>query len=285
MPCGSASPPSANMSEATDPTPKGFENLVAALEAAKRPFFCTGSIPLDVKRSIAILAAEESEGKPSIFHAVYFPLKNEGDVKPLLKASHQASFGRGDKEVLDPSYRSALVLHKDKFSIYPPDSLDPHGLGIITSISKTLLPSSLLVRKGVAPKDSGEEQDDASESSEMEDYTDGRTIGIRKKADEEKEAGIIACLDKLNAYTQGGFFKEHVDTPRSPDMFGTLLINLPAKHEGGQLVVRAPIGVNSGVGVGRDEYTTNWGDGQNLEWIAFFSDCEHEVLPVTSGNR
>ena len=68
-------------------------------------------------------------------------------------------------------------------------------------------------------------------------------------------------------------------------MFGTLLINLPAKHEGGQLVVRAPMGVDSGARMERDEYTTNWGDDNNFEWIAFFSDCEHEVLPVISGNR
>ena len=92
---------------------------------------------------------------------VYFPLKDEGDIQPLLKASRQASFGRGDREVLDPSYGSALVLHRERFSVYPHDSLDPHGLGIVTSIAKALLPSSLLVRKGVAQKDSGEEGDNA----------------------------------------------------------------------------------------------------------------------------
>ena len=84
---------------------------------------------------------------------------------------------------------------------------------------------------------------------------------------------------------RGDFFKAHVETTRSPDMFGTLLINLPVRHEGGQLVVRAPTGENRSAGIERDEYTTNWGHGTNLEWIAFFSDCEHEVLPVTSGNR
>ena len=141
------------------------------------------------------------------------------------------------------------------------------------------------MRKGVAQKDSGEEGDNASVSSEMEEeyrdiISDGRTTGIHRTAGEEKEAGIIVCLDKLNVYAPGDFFKEHVDTPRSTDMFGTLLINLPTKHEGGQLIVRAPIGVNSGAGMERDEHTTNWGDGQNLEWIANMKSFR---LPVATG--
>jgi len=27
------------------------------------------------------------------------------------------------------------------------------------------------------------------------------------------------------------------------------------------------------------------GDCQQIQWAAFYSDCEHEVLPVTSGHR
>ncbi|KAF8341302.1 uncharacterized protein EI90DRAFT_3033424, partial [Cantharellus anzutake] len=107
-------------------------------------------------------------------------------------------------------------------------------------------------------------------------------------SDEDEDAGgarIIAQLDKLNVYSEGDFFKGHVDTARSSDMFGTLLINLPVKHEGGQLVIKAPMAKSSDTDPKRDEYTTKWGSGTDLEWVAFFSDCEHEVLPVTSGNR
>lgn len=36
----------------------------------------------------------------------------------------------------------------------------------------------------------------------------------------------------------GSFFKAHVDTPRSDTMFGSLVIVLPTRHEGGSLVFR-----------------------------------------------
>ncbi|KAF8328332.1 uncharacterized protein EI90DRAFT_3064848 [Cantharellus anzutake] len=101
---------------------------------------------------------------------------------------------------------------------------------------------------------------------------------ISSVSDEDEDAGgarIIAQLDKLNVYSEGDFFKGHDDTARSSDMFGTLLINFPVKHEG----------VSFSDTEKRDEYTTKWGSGTHLEWVAFFSDCEHEVLPVTSGNR
>jgi hypothetical protein len=44
----------------------------------------------------------------------------------------------------------------------------------------------------------------------------------------------------MNVYGVGDFFKGHVDTPRSNQMLGTSLVNLPVAHEGGQLVVHAP---------------------------------------------
>ncbi|KAF8341303.1 uncharacterized protein EI90DRAFT_1717907 [Cantharellus anzutake] len=61
--------------------------------------------------------------------------------------------------------------------------------------------------------------------------------------------------------------------------------NLPVRHEGGQLVVRAPVAESSNTSLDRKEYTTQWGSGANFEWIAFFSDCEPEVLLVTSSHR
>ncbi len=273
------------MPKKTNPTIlKEFEKLIVALEAAKQPFFCTGTLPLDADKPIAVLIAEASQGKPSKFNTVYFPLENESEIQPLLDASRQASFGRGNCEVLDPSYHRALVLHKEEFIMYPSGCLKPHGLGILSSIAKTLLPSSLMSpAKEKTPKGgAGEEEDDDGE--EDEDYSEEEEDDSKEK-DDDRETRIIAHLDKLNVYTEGDFFKAHVDTPRSPDMFGTLLINLPVKHEGGQLVVRAPISGNGSAHTKRDEYTTAWGDDSNLEWIAFFSDCEHEVLPVTSGNR
>ena len=64
-------------------------------------------------------------------------------------------------------------------------------------------------------------------------------------------------------------------------MFGSLVVVLPTTHEGGQLVLRQ----------GQKEWTLDFTDKfatatqPSACFIAFFSDIEHEVLPVTSGYR
>ena len=71
-------------------------------------------------------------------------------------------------------------------------------------------------------------------------------------------------------------FKPHLDTPRSDLHFGSLVVCLPAAHEGGHLSVR------------HQGHTTtfNWSkDITNVQWAAFYGDCEHEVSQVTSGHR
>lgn len=71
-------------------------------------------------------------------------------------------------------------------------------------------------------------------------------------------------------------FKPHLDTPRSNLHFGSLVVCLPAAHEGGQLVVR-----HHG-----HSTTFDWSkDSTNLQWAAFYGDCEHEVSHVRSGYR
>lgn len=71
-------------------------------------------------------------------------------------------------------------------------------------------------------------------------------------------------------------FKPHRDTPRSDLHFGSLVVCLPSAHEGGQLIVR-----HQG-----HSTTFDWSsDSSNLQWAAFYGDCEHEVSQVTSGHR
>ncbi len=62
-------------------------------------------------------------------------------------------------------------------------------------------------------------------------------------------------------------------------MFGTLVIMLPTSTSftGGQLVVRHTQGLQQCFGP--QEL------GRGLSWVAFYADCEHEVLPVTEGYR
>ncbi len=70
-----------------------------------------------------------------------------------------------------------------------------------------------------------------------------------------------------------------MDTPRSEQQFGSLVVCLPCKHSGGALVVR-----HAGQSVTYDWSVTDE-EAPTIHWAAFYSDCEHEVLEVTAGHR
>ena len=92
---------------------------------------------------------------------------------------------------------------------------------------------------------------------------------------------VRAELYKLNIYSgPGGHFKSHVDTPRSSEMFGSLVVCLPTQFTGGELVTR-----HKGQEIRFDWSSTPQSPKKKVSWAAFFSDVEHEVLPVTDGHR
>ena len=83
----------------------------------------------------------------------------------------------------------------------------------------------------------------------------------------------------------GSFFKSHVDTPKSGKMFGSLVVALPTKHEGGTSPLRHH--GREWVFNSADLVSPHW---QNTEspraaFVAFFGDIEHEVTEVKSGYR
>jgi predicted 2-oxoglutarate/Fe(II)-dependent dioxygenase YbiX len=85
---------------------------------------------------------------------------------------------------------------------------------------------------------------------------------------------------RVNIYGKGDFFKPHVDTPVDlANMIGSLVVCLPSKHSGGQLVVKS----------GNNETVFDFGEKSGntnvVQWAAFFSDCVHEVKQVTDGYR
>ncbi|KZT69557.1 hypothetical protein DAEQUDRAFT_765397 [Daedalea quercina L-15889] len=97
----------------------------------------------------------------------------------------------------------------------------------------------------------------------------------------KKKAPICAELYKLNVYGEGSFFKPHLDTPRGKTMFGSLVITFPTKHEGGVLTFRhegKEWSVDSGKLCAEKEELS-------AVYAAFYSDVEHEVLPVRKGYR
>lgn len=92
---------------------------------------------------------------------------------------------------------------------------------------------------------------------------------------------IVLFLTWLIQIYEGpsGHFRAHVDTPQSATQFGSLVVCLPLDHEGGQLEVR-----HHGKTTTFD-WSTSDQDNPSIQWAAFYSDCEHEVLRVKSGNR
>ncbi len=90
-------------------------------------------------------------------------------------------------------------------------------------------------------------------------------------------AGVEAELYKLLVYDEGSFFLEHRDTEKSPGMFGTLIVALPSLHKGGELVLRHR--------EREARLDLRCTDVSGLAWAAFYADCVHEVLPITSGCR
>lgn len=89
---------------------------------------------------------------------------------------------------------------------------------------------------------------------------------------------IEARLDKLNVYQDGDYFRVHKDTPHGAGMFGSLVVCLPVQHKAGKLVVD-----HGGIRV-----THDWSEGSEkgeIQWAAFYSDCDHQVQHVRGGVR
>ena len=91
------------------------------------------------------------------------------------------------------------------------------------------------------------------------------------------EGCVVPHLYKLVLYEAGGFFKAHQDTEKEPRMFATLVVQLPAGHEGGGLVVR-----HCGA---TKQFQFAAGSAVEYFFAAFFTDCEHELQEVTAGHR
>ncbi|KAL5342051.1 hypothetical protein BJX70DRAFT_386462 [Aspergillus crustosus] len=144
-----------------------------------------------------------SKGDDSVAHKLVLPVN--GSVSEasnetrqcLVTACEPASFGRGEKDVLDPEYRRAGKINVNQFAT----SFHPADFGILENIGQVLLPSI---------------------SSESDNQ-----LGFRK---------IKAELYKLNVYSGPlGHFRKHVDTPRAANQIGSLVVCLPSAFKGGNL--------------------------------------------------
>jgi len=103
------------------------------------------------------------------------------------------------------------------------------------------------------------------------------TITCRTAADLGVAGGVFAELYKLVLYEPAGFFLEHRDSEKTSGMFGTLVIVLPSPYSGGELIVRH---------ADQETIIALAGDiPSEVSYAAFYSDCRHELRPVTAGVR
>jgi hypothetical protein len=89
---------------------------------------------------------------------------------------------------------------------------------------------------------------------------------------------IGANLYKMLIYEKGDFFLPHKDSEKEKGMFGTLVIGLPSRHSGGELVIRFD---------GKEKIISfdSSSDSYEIPYAAFYADCDHEIRPLTDGYR
>ncbi|KAI1491165.1 hypothetical protein F5X96DRAFT_490204 [Biscogniauxia mediterranea] len=242
-----------------------YRELGAFVESRSSTFTCGGSVPI-VPVSQSLSEAETSAEDVHQFGTD--------------KLSSPPITIRWDSQSTDTTNKITLPILPS----------DDEGQGKLTALVKDCQPASF----GYQGKDVYDEKYRKATKLDCSDFSTSfcpYTLGIIDTIAQvllpnapggNSRTGVRAELYKLNVYSApSGFFKAHVDTPRSTAQFGSLVVSLPCRHEGGQLVVR-----HAGHSVTYDWSTSKAKtEVAQCQWAAFYSDCEHEVLELSEGHR
>ncbi|KAI9464366.1 hypothetical protein HD554DRAFT_2026474 [Boletus coccyginus] len=190
----------------------------------------------------------------------------------------------------DPFCRGVCSVPEHQFLLYYGQGTDLHRVDFahstteeLEALSQACQPASF----GLNNKDVLDETYRKAGKMDLDAFAtllDPRSLGIHDIIERDLLATDQAVefeLSKLNVYAKDGFFKAHQDTPRGDNMFGSLVVVLPAQHEGGQFSLR--LGDQHWIADFTDQFAA--ATEPSICFIAFFSDVEHQVLPVTSGYR
>ncbi|RXW16201.1 hypothetical protein EST38_g9657 [Candolleomyces aberdarensis] len=224
------------MSDTTSQLPvvtSALEELQAKVQSLVAPNFCTGMLPLETSEGKLFYCKGGSSD--ASFLSFADGVLHDGDIQKLVEACQQATFGRGNQDVLDESYRKAWKLDTTHFAA----QFDLARSGIMETVHDQLL------------------------------HYEKNTLKLEPQ------------LYKLNIY--GTRVSPHIDTPRSEKLFASLVVVLPTTHTGGNLLL------------GKDGSLFNFDSSKlvfhpetktpQIAFAAFYSDIEHEVLPVEAGYR
>jgi hypothetical protein len=237
-----------------------FHSMLYAQVPTRRAFVCTGHIPVVPTLRMGeadspLIAERRHEQELGTADDRLYQILSADNIECMRQHASPSQFGRGAETLYDPTVRSGRDLLPTDIWIehMTSESAPDNYMDWFRLVSCSRL-SPLLeqIRQQLAP----------------------RTPTIRARP------------YKLNLYTVGDHFTTHTDAPIAADHFGTLLIFLPAQHTGGELRISHE-GLSETFSFGSvsaceaDVSRTVVG----CDWVAFYTDCRHEVRPVIDGHR
>jgi 2OG-Fe(II) oxygenase superfamily len=159
--------------------------------------------------------------------------------RQLISSSEKAPFGKLDQTLMDTKVRDAWQIHASKITIGGGDTWSTYFSNVVRQSCFHL---------GI--------------SSERFDAL-----------------GISATLDKMLIYEKDGHFLTHRDTEKKPQMFGSLILQLPTGDgfQGGEFIV-SHRGVTETIDLSKNS-------DNDFQAVAFYADCKHELRPITQGTR
>ncbi|KAL3705144.1 hypothetical protein TMatcc_008816 [Talaromyces marneffei ATCC 18224] len=144
------------------------------------------------------------------------------------------------------------------------------GLPISTENAKAMIQSSWM-----SPYGKGTETLNPRWETQLNIFRDQAVTGLGLTTAKPEEVKME--LYKLLIYEEGAFFLPHQDSEKADGMFATLVISLPSKHEGGEVIVS-----HKGESL---KFETGSNSEYGFSWAAWYADVMHEVKPVRSGYR
>ena len=215
---------------------------------------------------------------------VSLPLvENCAVTKSVISICQQAPFGKGLETVLDTSVRKAWELDPSQFSFTNPN----WNSGLERLLHRVMCN---LIGCALDEEDEKRRKEDDNDDDDEEEEEEEEEVEEKKEKEEAIQEQVRHCRAssfstrcspyKLLVYEVGGHFLYHRDTEKEPGMFATMVVQLPSKCVGGNLVVK------------HKESTHNHDFGQSsgkapymAHFAAHYADLEHKVEEITSGVR